>query len=118
MQVAIQCRGFTLSNAIHEHVHKRLGFALARAADRVRRTEVRLSDLNGPRGGIDKRCLIEVQIDGLPAVVVEDVQTDLYTAINRAAGRVGRTVMRRLALDGNRRRVASHRLPPLDSAQW
>jgi len=107
MQVAIQCRGFSLSNAIQEHVQKRLGFALSRGADRVRRAEVRLSDLNGPRGGIDKRCLIEVQLHGLPVVVVEDIQSDLYTAIDRAAGRAGRTVMRRLALDGGRRRPHS-----------
>ena len=67
--------------------------------------DVTLSDLNGPRGGIDKRCLVQVKLDGLMSVVVEDVQSDLYTAINRAAGRAGRTVMRRLALNSNRRRM-------------
>lgn len=109
MQVAIQCRGFALSKAIHEHVHKRLGFTLSRGAERIRRADVRLSDLNGPRGGVDKRCLIEVQLDGLPAVVVEDIQADLYTAIDRASGRAGRTVMRRLALDSDRRRAQTGR---------
>ncbi len=118
MLISVQCRGFSLTDAIQEHVHKRLGFTLARGGDRVRRVDVRLSDLNGPRGGVDKRCLIEVQLDGLPVVVVEDVQSDLYTAIDRAAGRAGRTVMRRLALENPRRRApagfqARHWLPDL-----
>ena len=105
MQIAIQSRDFSLTDALQDHVHNRLGFTLSRAASRVRRVDVRLSDLNGPRGGVDKRCLVEIRIDGLPAVVVEDVQSDMYTAIDRAAARAARTVMRRLALDGSRRRM-------------
>ncbi|MCG6864114.1 MAG: HPF/RaiA family ribosome-associated protein [Thiogranum sp.] len=104
MQIAVQARGFSLTRALQEHVHQRLGFTLARGSGRVRRVAVRLSDLNGPRGGIDKRCLVEVRLDGLPAVVVEDVQADMYVAIDRAATRAARTVMRRLALNTARRR--------------
>jgi putative sigma-54 modulation protein len=104
MQIAIQARGFSLTAAIESHVRRRLDFTLARGASRMRRVDVRLSDLNGPRGGVDKRCLIEVRLDGLPPVVVEDVQSDLYTAIDRAAGRAARTVVRRLALNNSRRR--------------
>jgi putative sigma-54 modulation protein len=103
MVIAIHARGFSLTDAIEEHVHKRLGYTLARGGDRIGRVVVRLSDLNGPRGGIDKRCLIEIRLDGLPAVVVEDIQSDLYAAIDRAAGRAGRTINRRLALDSSRR---------------
>jgi len=104
MQIAIQSRGFSMTKGIEDHVHKRLGFTLARGYDRVQRVNVRLSDVNGPRGGVDKRCLVQVRLGGLPDVVVEDIQADLYAAIDRASGRVGRAVMRRLALDGARRR--------------
>jgi ribosomal subunit interface protein len=118
MQIEIQSRDFSLTDALENHVHKRLEFTLARGGRKVRRVEVRLSDLNGPRGGVDKRCLIEVRLDGLPVVVVEDIQSDLYTAIDRAATRAGRTVMRRLAQEGARwrpaaARFAHHGLPEL-----
>jgi ribosome-associated translation inhibitor RaiA len=105
-----------MTDALENHVHKRLDFTLSRAGRRVRSVDVRLSDINGPRGGIDKRCLIEIRLDDLPIVVVDDTQADLYTAIDRAATRAGRTVMRRLAQDNARLRVvpaqfAYHRLP-------
>jgi ribosomal subunit interface protein len=107
MQIAIQARGFALTEALRRHVHNRLGFTLSRAASRARRVNVKLSDLNGPRGGVDKRCLVEVRLDRMPVVVVEDVQADMYTAIDRAAGRAARTVMRRLALHNGTHRPKS-----------
>ncbi|MGB5259581.1 MAG: HPF/RaiA family ribosome-associated protein [Gammaproteobacteria bacterium] len=104
MQIAIHAHGFSLTDALEKHVHSRLGFTFSRVSGRARRVHVRLSDLNGPRGGVDKRCLIEVCLDGLPAIVIQDVQPDMYTAIDRAAGRAARTVLRRLSLMNSRRR--------------
>jgi ribosome-associated translation inhibitor RaiA len=107
MQIAVQCRGFVLTDAIDDHVRKRFGFTLGRGAVQIRRVDVTLSDLNGPRGGVDKRCCVQVRLDGLQPVVVSDVQSDLYGAIDRAAARAGRTVMRRLELNSDRRRMAA-----------
>jgi putative sigma-54 modulation protein len=105
MRVTIQSRGFSLTRAIDERVRKRLNFLLGGRLRRLQRVDVTLSDLNGPRGGIDKRCRIKVSLDGLRPVVIEDVQADLYAAIDRAAGRASRTVIRRLSLDNSRRRA-------------
>jgi len=110
MNIDIQARGFPLTEALERRLHTRLGFTLSRAVSRIRRVNVRLSDLNGPRGGVDKRCHIEIRLDGLPVVVVDDVQSDMYTAIDRASGRAARTMMRRLALDGDRQRQATAKL--------
>ena len=103
MQITIQSRSFKLTDALRNHVQTRLGFTFSRASNRVQFIQVRLSDLNGPRGGIDKRCSVKVSMGGLPDVVVEDVQTDMYLAIDRAASRAARTVMRRLELDNSKR---------------
>ena len=109
MTIGIQCRGFSLTSAIAGRVRKRLDFLLGRRFNRLRRVDVTLSDLNGPRGGVDKRCLVKVSIDGLRPVVIEDIQSDLYMAIDRAAGRASRTVLRRMALDNSRRRAEAQR---------
>jgi len=109
MKIGIQCRGFSLTGAIAGRIHKRLACLLGRGIRGLRRVDVTLSDLNGPRGGIDKRCLIKVSIDGLRPVIIEDVESDLYMAIDRAAGRASRTVVRRMALDNSRRRAEPQR---------
>ena len=104
MLINIQAHGFSVTRAIREYVEERIHFALSRIGHRLRRVDVRLSDLNGPRGGIDKCCLIEVRIDRHPPIVVTDIQADLYTSVDLASARVGRTVMRRLALHNRRHR--------------
>ncbi len=43
---------------------------LARFRDRLTRVEVHLSDVNGPRGGVDHRCLLEARPEGLQPVAV------------------------------------------------
>ena len=96
MRVDIQSRNFPLTDALRSHVERRLGFALESRDDHIRRITVRLSDINGPRGGADKCCHIHVQLPRLPDVVIEDTEENLYTAIDRAADRAGRTVGRRV----------------------
>ena len=103
MKIDVRSQGFALTHALREYAERRLRFALVRAGDRVRRVAVSLHDINGPRGGIDKRCRIEVTRPGFPTVMIEDTEANLYLAIDRAADRAGRNVMRRLARHGARR---------------
>ena len=55
-----------------------------------------MGDANGPRGGADKLCKIEVVLEDAPAVLIEDAGADLYAAIDRAAERAGRNVAKRI----------------------
>jgi ribosomal subunit interface protein len=96
MRIDIQARGFDLSEDLREHTERRLQFALNWANYDVRTVTVGLSDVNGPRGGNDKRCRIQVSLVGAQDVVIEDSESDLYFAIDRAADRTERTVTRRL----------------------
>ena len=96
MHIDIRTQGFTLTPGLRDYVMKRLAYAFAHGEDHVTRLSVSLSDINGPRGGADKRCLIEVRLKQAPVVVIKDVEADLYVAIDRAAERAGRAVERRL----------------------
>jgi ribosomal subunit interface protein len=97
MQIDIQARHFDLTRALRVHVKRRLDFALGNRYSHIQRILVRLSDINGPRGGEDKHCRIQVVLPNLEDVVIEDTETNLYLAISRAADRAGRTVARKLA---------------------
>ncbi len=117
MQIDIQARNFSLTNALRGHVERRLGFALSSRNDQIQRVMVRLSDINGPRGGEDKCCHIQVVLPQLSDVVIEDTEVDMYTAIDRAADRAGRTVGRRLARQRDiDRSTGQHALTPLTTS--
>lgn len=62
----------------------------------IERVEVRLEDINGPKGGKDICCRIRVLMRGMRDVIIRDVESELMTAIDRAADRVGRTVSRKI----------------------
>lgn len=81
---------------------RRLEFALGRFAGRVRSLSVRLTDLNGPRGGIDKKCLIAVRLaHPRRVIVIEDVDADAAVVVSRAAERVSRAVSRAIHAAGD-----------------
>ena len=96
MNIDIQSLGFPITAALSDHASRRLRFGLTRYSDRVQRVVVRLGDENGPRGGVDKFCRIQVQLLDAPVAVVEDIGPDLYAVIDRAADRVGRVVVKHL----------------------
>ena len=101
MNLQITTQDFNLTDGLRQHVGLRLAYALNHGRDVVTRIVVRLSDVNGPRGGEDKCCSIEVRVKGTRTLIVSETQSDLYVAIDRAAERIGRTLDRHLA----RRRV-------------
>jgi putative sigma-54 modulation protein len=96
MQYDIQCLGFPTTDALTHHVRRRLGFGLTRHSARVARVVVRLGDENGPRGGVDKFCRIQVHLVDAAQVVINDCGPELYAVIDRASDRAARTVAKRL----------------------
>lgn len=100
MEIEIQAMDFSLTEALQHYVNRRMQYAFSTRDRHIKCVIVKLMDINGPRGGNDKCCQIQVVLPAYPDVVVEDVEVDLYTAIDRAADRASRTVSRKV----NRRR--------------
>jgi putative sigma-54 modulation protein len=96
MHIDIQARGFELTDGLREHTMRRLSFATDWARDEVRRVTVRLSDINGPRGGEDKRCLIQIPLAGKTDIVIDELDSDLYVAIDKAIGRIERVLAKQI----------------------
>jgi ribosomal subunit interface protein len=96
MNVQIRSRGMTITDGLRSHVERRASFALDRFAERVMSVTVRFEDTNGPRGGLDKLCRVEVALRGAAAVRASDRHSDLYVAIDGALHRAARAVSRTL----------------------
>lgn len=79
---------------LRELTERRVRFVLRRLRWLVPRAEVQMSDVNGPRGGVDKRCQVELRTDGAGTVVVASVASDWRTALDQALARAARFLMR------------------------
>ena len=96
MKLDIQARDFSLTDSIQTYVKERINYLFSTRYDQIQRITVRLGDVNGPRGGEDKRCRVKITLPRLNEIVIEDVQANLYVAISRAMERASHTVNRRL----------------------
>ena len=95
MKIRIRKGDLDVTDALRAHVELRLGFALARFADRIGRVTVRFSHADGDATGAHKRC--EIEVDLRPRRLdAEDTDVDLFAAVNHATDRTLRAVARAL----------------------
>ncbi len=93
-----------LPDELRDYGERRLRFALDRYMPRIADVHVRLEDRNGPRGGVDKECRLDVL--GLPSwrIQVQGEGTTFNDAIDAAAARAGRSIARLLSRMAETRR--------------
>ena len=94
MNVDVHALNIEASSSLTDHVRRRVGSALDRFSQRVQRVIVRLSDVNGHRGGEDMQCQLQVDVLGCGMLIVEHTDSDVYAAVDQAADRVKRNVRR------------------------
>ena len=104
MQVLFKSR-HPQATELRDLTERRVRFVLRRLGWVVPRAEVQMSDVNGPRGVIDKRCQVELQTDGAGSVVVASVASDWRAALNKALAKAARFLMRSLRRGADSRRV-------------
>ena len=101
MQLDLQSRPFTMTAALKHAVRTQLARLQARFGDWLHYARVRLEDVNGPRGGVDKRCRMVFGLPQMQPIVVQARSEDMYQAIHQASRRAEQALDREL----NRRRL-------------
>ena len=96
MDIDIRGVNYDLGDELEHYIGHRLRFALGRSAGRIGRVTVRLSDVNGPRGGVDKRSHVVIALIPRGAVMVEGSGDDAFALVADTAKRAGRAVRREL----------------------
>lgn len=90
MQLRIYTRGIDLTENIKRQAYEKLDIALDRLEGDIVSISVWLIDTNGPvLGGIDKSCRIVVLLRMQDSIVVEDIDENLGTVIDRTTDRLG-----------------------------
>lgn len=94
MHIDIQARNFALTPALAAAVRSAARAAAERTGHARLSMQVRLFDVNGARGGIDKCCLISARSDSLRrTLVTTSFHGDLYQAIAHAFEKLGRRLL-------------------------
>lgn len=85
---------------------ERIRFVMRRLTWMVPRAEVRLADVNGPRGGVDKRCQVALKTRSAGTVVITAMARDWRSALEEALARAARVVVRNCKRGRAQRRLA------------
>jgi len=96
MKIEVRFRGMATSDALRDQVGRRLHFQLSRFNGEISAVIVRISDINGPKGGPDKRCQVTVRGPAFGSVTIEDLSADPYSAVDMALERAARAVRRQI----------------------
>lgn len=92
MRTEIISPHWSVTESLSSHITTRMEPLEHRFGDRVRSIAVRLTDVNGPKGGEDKVCRLQARIENHPSMNTEGRHADIYTAITLAAHRMERTL--------------------------
>jgi len=100
MQAEVRGKGLHVTAVLSTYIQRRLGFALGRFDRRVERVLVRIEDVNGPKGGIDKHCRVVVVMPHSTTAVMEVCHLksaraeERYIALEEAADLLGAAIAR------------------------
>ena len=94
MKILVHKNGMMLDAALYGFLTQQLYAALGWATRYLRVVRIALTDVNGPRSGIDKRCRIEARLHSGKELVVEHTEAELHGAIERALRRADRVIAR------------------------
>lgn len=105
MRLIIHTVHCALPEADHQALRRRAAYALGRFSTRVGALSLRISDVNGPRGGIGFTCLARVRLRGSAAEIIANAASDralqsALLAMERARSGVAHAVDRALAMQG------------------
>lgn len=98
MRIDINIRDLDSTGGLVEYATRRVHAHLSRFAPELTSVVVRLRDVNGPKGGLDKRCRIVVRGPRVGSIALDSLMDNPRAAVDscveRAAYTVGRSLER------------------------
>jgi hypothetical protein len=102
----LQSRGLMPDSDLPQAARGILGASLGKFARRIRMVHVWLEDINGPRGGIDTQCRIDIQIRPHGKILASAIGTNDRTALTKAGARAERLLDRRTKRSRDQKRYS------------
>lgn len=103
MQLHVRTRNFSQTQGLLSFTRARANSALSRFQQKVISVNLILSDINGPKGGEDKKCVMCIHLGASNPIVIQHIASDMYDAISHCCARAKQAVAKQSA------RLHSHR---------
>ena len=110
MQVIFESRDIE-GRQFHALAEQRVRFVLRRLSWLVPQASIVLSDVNGPRGGVDKRCQVEFTTQGSGRIVSTAMAADWRAALEGALARAAQRIVRSMRRSQMRERPQPRQRP-------
>jgi ribosome-associated translation inhibitor RaiA len=108
MKITINAATETKHAGFRDSAIRRITKTLARFSHRISRVNVTLTDENGPRGGVDKRCQFSLVMPGFGELATSALHENPSVAVTQASNRARRMVLAKLTRP-QARRVRRHK---------
>lgn len=96
MKINITMQQNCSNNKISRQMARRARLVLSRFAASIRTIAIRITDTNGPKGGLDTRCILSVKFASAGEVVVQGEGEKVFAVLNHCLSRAERAVRRNL----------------------
>jgi len=94
MHFDIRQKDVRMTQILRDCIARRIEAALERFSSRIRRITLHLSDVNGPRGGVDKLCRVAVQLEGGEPIRTEGRGSEWLSLATEVAKRAAHSLTR------------------------
>lgn len=96
MQILIESPDFHITQSIERFVRAQAKNSFTCCSAQLERVVVKLRDLNGPKGGVDKQCSVMLTFTNQPPVIVTKTHYDAYATIRNSIARAARVAVRKI----------------------
>jgi putative sigma-54 modulation protein len=96
MKIAVRFLGLPPSKSLREHAERQARFHLSRFGVDLNSVDIRVRDVNGPRGGDDMECRVSAKGSRLGFATMAEISADAYQSVGRALSRLARSIARNL----------------------
>ena len=90
MNIFVHFLGRRRSRRVVDFAQRILERSLSRVHQPIREIRLRIRDENGPRGGIDHRCSLEIRMAQGRSLYLHELATEPESAVHRLAQRAAR----------------------------
>jgi ribosome hibernation promoting factor len=112
MKLEIRGLKIEITDSLRTYAERKIGFALDRFAERIRTVRLKLGDMNGSRGGVDKRCQLAISLAHSSPITLESRAATVQGAVDRIASKVRSFIKRRFVRKQEQRRFTKADLRP------